>query len=288
MKGIKQLRRKLEPHLHIPAYKGKRIFGTENEYGVVNPEWGSLPSDEFISNGGRVYPDCKHIEYASPETSNPLEAVVYEKAGELICLPFAKKLYKNNIDSRGNSFGAHENYSTKIKPKNLEEIMPFLITRQIFAGAGKLNKDGIFEISQKSGYIQKVFGTDTRYDRGIITDTYDLGNNLRLHLILGDANMCEIADFLKLGTTGLILDLAEDKKLPVIEYNLEKAVEDLQSISRTKEWILQGTQKETKATEMQRAYIKSAMIYKGRDQVTNQILAWWNYTIENLDRNPMK
>ena len=279
----------------IPKYKRKRIFGTENEYGVI----GISPNlkNQFIQNGGKIYIDSGHLEYASPETSNPLEAVVYEKAGELLCKPLVSKIYKNNIDSLNNTFGAHENYFTKTEFTALKEIIPFLITRQIFAGSGNLDLSGIFNISQRSKKMECTMGVDTTRQRCILCTKKENHSNLegwiRLHLILGDANMCEIADFLKMGTTALVLDLIEDNLLPQIKYNLEFAIKDLYNISdKTENWTVRGTLKEEKATDIQRLYLESASkSYKGRDEITDEILARWENTLNALDEiedNPMR
>ena len=300
---MKRPRLRTGPYRRLPAYGRRRIFGIENEYGAVRPDFRKLPDLGFVTNGGRVYEDSDHIEYASPECSSALEAVLYEKAGELICLPFAKRLYKNNVAvdvddvDDVSTFGCHENYFVQKSPRLLEGIVPFLVTRQIYAGAGRLGKNGEFEISQRASCISKVFGhgTQTQEDRGIIDLSHD-GKRLsslsgwhRLHLILGDANMCEVADFLKLGTTGLVLDLAEDRKLPDFSYSFRAAVEDLNSISAASSgWAVNGTYRKTKATDLQRRYLKAALRYRGRDPVTDQVLTYWSYALKNLDANPMK
>ncbi len=269
----------------VPSYGRKRIFGTENEYGVGGRTRG-LPG--FIANGGKIYSDCGHIEYATPECSNPLEAVIYNKAGELLAQKYADKIYKNNVDSRGNTFGAHENYFTKASFKRLRTVIPFLVTRQIYAGTGKQMRYG-FSISQRSCHIEKNENSTSSDHRAILcTKKESLANDsewMRLHLILGDANMSEVAEFLKIGTTGLVLDLVEDGLEPRLEYNNIYSVQDLHSISEsTSDWqIRQGE----KATDIQRGYLKAAKKhYKGRDEITDTILALWQDTLDKLDRDP--
>ena len=140
-------------------------------------------------------------------------------------------------------------------------------------------------------------GVDTTRQRSILCTKKENHSNLegwiRLHLILGDANMCEIADFLKMGTTALVLDLIEDNLLPQIKYNLEFAIKDLYNISdKTENWTVRGTLKEEKATDIQRLYLESASkSYKGRDEITDEILARWENTLNALDKigdNPMQ
>jgi proteasome accessory factor A len=283
----------------IPGYGRKRIFGTENEYGT---EWGrkrgrSLPDLEFIPNGGKIYEDCDHMEYCTPECSNPLEAVVYGKAGELLSLPFADKLYKNNVAENANSFqdryssfGAHENYSVKDASWDyLEEIIPFLLTRQIFSGSGWL-RDGQYLLSQKSPFIIHRVDYNTTFDRAILCtkDSPLSSKGRRLHLILGDANMCEVADFLKLGTTGLVLDLLEDGRLPRTRYNQDRAVDDLQALCyHPGKWKLGGISRD--AISLQQMYLEAAAKhYQGRDEITNEILARWDHVLNTLRKDPMQ
>ena len=273
----------------IPKYNRKRIFGTENEYGTtsITPSPTSLPN--FIPNGGRIYYDCLHIEYASPETSNPLEAIVYGKAGELLAQKYASKIYKNNVDTKGDTFGAHENYFIQTSLEEVRSIIPFLITRQIFAGAGRLKRDASYEIAQRSSKISSAVNNKTTDDRAILnTKNEPLADLLgwwRLHLILGDANMCEVADFLKLGTTGLVLDLAEDGKLPKRAYLDKKTVYDIQMISKHLSQWMCG---EEKATNIQREYLSAAKAYQGRDPITDEILLRWESTLDALDEDPMQ
>jgi len=296
------LDKKVEVFSSIPRYKRKRIFGCENEFGIVNPQWCKLPKTGFIQNGGRIYKDCGHIEYASPEVRNPLEIVIFEKAGELLSQDFADKIYKNNVDSEGNTFGAHENYFTKADLYQLKSIIPFLITRQIFAGSGKLDEYyGSFLISQLASYMRYAIGDSTTRDRAILCTKDESLSGLngwhRLHLILGDANMCESALFLKFGTTGLVLDLAEDRELPEIKYDLDYAVYDIKNISRqTKEWFVKGMYDETgcghvstKAVDVQKKYFQAAdKLYSGRDIITDLILDMWIDTLEKLEDNPLE
>jgi proteasome accessory factor A len=273
--------------LRVPTPSRDRIFGMENEYGTVG-EAHNLP--EFIVNGGRIYFDCHHIEYCTPECSNPLDAVIFARAGEIISQGYGAKLYKNNVDSEGHSFGAHENYFTYASPRQLGAIIPFLITRQIFAGSGWLHDEG-FELSQKSHFLQCATGSSTTDGRAILCTKQEnhaeLGNWHRLHLICGDANMSEVAEFLKLGTTGLILNLAEDGKLPSLDYNYDWSVNDVRSLSRqTREWKMQGTR--LSGIEVQRAYLKAAQCYAGKDAITDEILARWEHVLNVLEKDPMQ
>lgn len=275
----------------LPKYKRDRIFGIENEYGTIEIDL-TLDGD-FLSNGGFVYNDSDHVEFATPETRNPLDAIIYDKAGEIISQEFAEKLYKNNLDSEGHTFGTHENYFTFEDPYYFESIIPFLITRQIFAGAGHLAQDGTFEISQRSRFLKTVKSEYTQSCRAILCTKDDSlsDTGYRLHLILGDANMCEVAGFLKIGTTGLVIDLLEDHKLPRIDYDSDSAVTDVHAISKKSlKWSLEGiSPKKTSAIDVQRDYLKAAIkAYANRDQITNRLLRLWGDTLDKLESDPAK
>src|SRR3989338_183018 len=279
----------------IPKYVRKRIFGTENEYGTgyILRE---LPPLQFIPNGGRIYLDCGHVEYASPETSNPLEAVVFEKAGELISRPYSTELFKNNVDSEGHDFGAHENYFTRASTYDLITALPFFVTRHIYAGSGRLRNSGRFELSQKIPYLSRITGSGNVHDKALIStkqeDLSRVAGWRRLHLTLGDANMCEVADFLKLGTTSLVLDLIEDGLLPDIGYKYAPlmALDDARRVnSSSGSWKINGTGRPRKAIGVQRRYLEAAKThYQGRDEITDELLNRWEFTLDQLDRDPMQ
>jgi Pup amidohydrolase len=329
----------------IPRYERKRIFGTEAELGVVGGI-GDLSFGFFLRNGARLYTDCYHIEYASPETADPVSAVAYARAGELLVskkFP-RKKFIRNNVayldqtsrrrlnipeavtqpqlftnfvlgqdldqdldqiicDPMLNliTFGAHENYFTTFdrREKSLVKLLPFFVTRQIFAGAGWMRPDGFFEISQRSYFMEDEISINTTSKRPIINTKHEPHSNLsnwhRLHMLVGDANMCEVAEFLKLGTTGLVLDLAEDGTLPDLNYvrkvsTIPLSVHDIGSISQVHEnWKVHGLKNGLmKATDVQRAYLSAAEMYRGRDQVTNDLLDKWSEVLDKLDDDPRK
>jgi proteasome accessory factor A len=206
-------------------------------------------------------------------------------------------LYKNNVAENANSFqdryssfGAHENYSVKDASWDyLEEIIPFLLTRQIFSGSGWL-RDGQYLLSQKSPFIIHRVDYNTTFDRAILCtkDSPLSSKGRRLHLILGDANMCEVADFLKLGTTGLVLDLLEDGRLPRTRYNQDRAVDDLQALCyHPGKWKLGGISRD--AISLQQMYLEAAAKhYQGRDEITNEILARWDHVLNTLRKDPMQ
>ena len=185
----------------------------------------------ILTNGARHYVDHAHPEYSSPEVTNPRDAALWDKAGELVMHQAAMhapkfdgnqiKLYKNNVDNKGASYGTHENYlmARQTPFSNIVRLLtPFFVSRQIFTGAGRLGRgqEGQvkeFQISQRADYFEAEVGLETTLKRPIINTRdephADPEKYRRLHVIVGDANMSEKATMLKMGTTSLVLALIE-------------------------------------------------------------------------------
>lgn len=194
-----------------------------SEFGVTN---------RVLTNGARFYVDHAHPEYSAPEVDSPLDAVIWDKAGEVIMHRAGQessgtddnaqlKLYKNNVDGKGASYGAHENYLVRrdVDFDGLTvSLASHLLSRQVFCGAGRVGigqsgeRPG-FQISQRADYIEVLTGLETTLRRGIINtrDEPHAPDEMwrRLHVIIGDANMSELATYLKIGTTCLVLDAIE-------------------------------------------------------------------------------
>src|SRR5262249_11173322 len=182
----------------------------------------------ILSNGARFYVDHAHPEYSSPETTNPRDLVIWDRAGERILNLSRQRaeavsppeqrilIYKNNTDNKGNSYGTHENYLIDRRcpfTRIVQHLMPFLVTRQVFTGAGKVGSENNleytpFQISQRAG------GLETMHSRPIINTRdephADPEKYRRLHVIVGDANMSEFTTYLKVGTTAIVLSMLED------------------------------------------------------------------------------
>src|SRR3989344_5895266 len=307
-----------------PKYSRKRIMGSEQEYGILvkcrfyeraregmcshygnDGCWGLKDGDRsFQRNGGFLYVDCGHPEYASPETSNPLDAVLYDKAGELLVQRKVRgnevRLFKNNRDSQGNSFASHESYSLSRANLILADFdsiinttLPFFISRIIFAGSGFINQRGKYEISQRAGVTKNEISGRATDSRGIFNTKDDPlmnGNKYaRLHVINGDANRSEPALFLKFGTMGLVLDLFEDKKLQ--PFGVIDGLDAFHRIScdlSFSERYGVRFQGEMTAIEIQRVYQEAAeAAYRGRDEMTDDILNRWKFVLDSLQGNPM-
>lgn len=186
----------------------------------------------ILTNGARLYVDHAHPEYSSPEVTNPLDAVRWDRAGELVMLASVRALastqalpdvalYKNNVDGKGATYGTHENFlvDRAVPFTDLAtRLMPFMVTRQVFTGAGRVGlgqrgEEPGFQLSQRADYIEAEIGLETTLRRPIVNTRdephADPDRWRRLHVIIGDANLLEVATYLKLGTTSLVLWLIE-------------------------------------------------------------------------------
>jgi len=206
--------------------------------GSMPPEIETHLVNTVLTNGARYYVDHAHPEYSTPECSDALELVCADKAGERILarsMLAARRLtdpgqeivvYKNNSDGKGNSYGTHENYlvdrsvpfSTLVR-----HMIPWFVTRQVFTGAGKVGSEhgaaeAVFQVSQRADFFEEEVGLETTLKRPIVNTRdephADPKKYRRLHVITGDANMSEVATFLKVGTTSIVLCLIEDDALP--------------------------------------------------------------------------
>ena len=255
----------------------RRIFGLENEYGVtctlrgqrrLSPDevarylfrrvvsWGRS-SNVFLENGARLYLDVgSHPEYATPECDSIFDLVVHDKAGERILESLVRSaeqrlreegirgdvyLFKNNTDSAGNSYGCHENYLVGREgdfSKFTDVLIPFLVTRQIYAGAGKVlqtARGAMYSISQRAEHIWEGVSSATTRSRPIINTRdephADAERFRRLHVIVGDSNMSEYTTFLKVGTVAILLRMLEEDSGSWRDMTLENPIRAIREIS---------------------------------------------------------
>ena len=205
--------------------------------GAMPPQVETHLVNTVLTNGARYYVDHAHPEYSTPECGDALECLRYDRAGEVILIRSMEAadlavhdvsrlvIYKNNSDGKGNSYGAHENYlMDRAAPftRIVAEITPHFVTRQIFAGSGKVGAetslhDGRrvdFQLSQRAEFFEEQVGLETTLKRPIVNTRdephADPHRYRRLHVIVGDANLAEVATFLKVGTTALVLAMIED------------------------------------------------------------------------------
>ncbi|MGH3455974.1 MAG: depupylase/deamidase Dop, partial [Nocardioidaceae bacterium] len=258
----------------------------------------------ILTNGARLYVDHAHPEYSTPECTNPLDVVRWDKAGEAVMrrasalasqVPNGPTivLYKNNVDNKGASYGAHENYlMDRATPFGdiVEHLIPFFVTRQVFCGAGRvgLRQDGSehgFQISQRADYFEVEVGLETTLKRPIINTRdephADPSKYRRLHVIIGDANQAEIATYLKLGTTALVLAMIEARALPGT-LGIERPVAELRSVSHDpslSHLVRLKDGREMTAVQIQWAYFEQAKAFVERsgevDEVTADVLDRW-------------
>jgi len=277
----------------------------------------NLPlAGEFLGNGGRFYIDRGHPEYATPECRSVKELVAHEKAGDRTVqrliqearllmaqtgIPGKLHAFKNNLDPYGNSYGSHENYLiTPQAMENIRAIMPFLVTRQIFTGAGKIigiggkARHGVsgapFQLTQRADFIDHVFSDRTTQMRGIINtrkrDIHRHGENIRLHVILGDSNMSDYAIALKNGVTAMLLRLLEEGALHDIP-NLSQPVKALKETSINHECALEleGQKGWRTALDIQSLYLEKAQRFFSihePDSENRELLSHWEVILGAL------
>jgi proteasome accessory factor A len=317
----------------------KRIYGLENEFGIAFTSHGrrTLPSEKvvrylfeklittegflnvFLENGARFYLDTGcHPEYATPECASPYDVMIYDKAGERILenlLNYAQikvreegfhgdlAIFKNNTDFVGNSYGCHENYLAERTSDfyyMAEQLIPFLVTRQIFTGAGKVfrtRRGTVFHISQRAQHIrQKISGTTTN-ERSII-NTRDEPHAIkekyrRLHIIVGDSNMSEFTTYVKVGTTAIVLQMIEDDFLTP-NFSLRNPVRAIKDISRDltcREPVPLNNGKKLSALELQKEYLDLAHRYystRSMSPMAADILHKWEFVLSKLEEDPLQ
>ena len=318
----------------------RRIFGLENEYGVtctlrgqrrLSPDevarylfrrvvsWGRS-SNVFLANGARLYLDVgSHPEYATPECDSISDLVVHDKAGERILeqlLASAEQrlreegirgviyLFKNNTDSAGNSYGCHENYLTSRRDDfghYAEVLIPFFVSRQIYAGAGKVlqtARGAMFCISQRAEHIWEGVSSATTRSRPIINTRdephADAERYRRLHVIVGDSNMSEYATFLKVGATSILLRMLEDPSVVLRDMTLENPIRAIREISHDMTCtrrVRLANGRELSALEIQGEYLTRALRYaetKGLSPLEQRALEMWEHCLTTLESDPFK
>ena len=280
---------------------------TDEELGLANL---------ILTNGARLYVDHAHPEYSSPEVTNPRDAVLWDRAGQQIIAeaaaaatregPFTIQLYKNNTDNKGASYGCHENYlMRRATPFSdiVRDLTPFFVTRQVFTGAGRvgIGQDGRgagFQLSQRADFFEVEVGLETTLKRPIINTRdephADPERYRRLHVIVGDANLCEAATFLKMGTTSLVLSLIEESALGE-DLVLADPVREIHAVSHdptlTHLLTLRDGRRMT-AIDIQRIYLARAEELARRqavaeiDEQTADVLARWGCVLDDLERDP--
>jgi Pup amidohydrolase len=276
-----------------------------------------MKSDLVLPNGARFYNDHTHPEYSTPECRTLKDLVAHDRAGERIMQRAAERrntslggphvqLYKNNTDFHGHSYGCHDNYlmSRSIPfPQLVAGLVPFLAARQVIAGAGKVGVEaqesgyvpGAYQLSQRADFVETELSVDTMHNRPLLNTRdephADRAKYRRLHLIIGDANMCEYATALKVGTTRLVLDLIERGAAPSLE--LEQPVTAVKQLSRDidlKATVRKKDGSTVSGLDIQEQYLLAAQrTLAGSDPESDWVLREWGETLSQLrqDRNQL-
>ena len=316
----------------------RRIFGIENEYGVtctfrgqrrLSPDevarylfrrvvsWGRS-SNVFLKNGARLYLDVgSHPEYATPECDHVIDLVTHDKAGERILeglLVDAERrlreegiagdiyLFKNNTDSAGNSYGCHENYLVGRHgefTRLADVLIPFLVTRQIICGAGKVlqtPRGAVFCVSQRAEHIWEGVSSATTRSRPIINTRdephADAERFRRLHVIVGDSNMSETTTMLKVGSTDLVLRMIE-AGVVMRDLTLENPIRAIREVSHDltgQKRVKLANGREASALEIQREYFNKATDFvsrRGGDETVKRVLDLWGRTLTAIEQEDL-
>jgi len=293
--------------------------------GFEAPREPEVPSEDdlglanvILTNGARYYVDHAHPEYSSPECLDPRTLVVYDKAGERILAESARRavelapggrriqVYKNNTDGKGTSYGTHENFLVdRATPfaRIVRDLTPFLVTRQVYAGVGSLVRDPTegnvaFQIAQRSQFFEVEVGLETTLKRPIINTRdephADPERYRRLHVIIGDATMNEVATFLKTGSLAIVLCMIEDGVLPGEEWQLANPVQSLRAIAKDPTLRATVERKDGRhltACEIQWLYLDAAKSYLKDREVPHwqlEVLERWEAVLALLEEDPLK
>ncbi len=276
-------------------------------------------ANAMLGNGGRFYVDHAHPEYSAPEVTSAVDAARYDAAGDLFLLRAAAllkeyeatgksvlkghdpcgevKFYKNNVDGKGASYGAHENYSYhRGTPFDqlAASLIPFFVARQVFIGAGRVGKGPRgerpgFQISQRADYIEQEISLETTMNRGIINtrdESHTTEDFARLHVIIGDANMSHTSMLLKYGMTSLVLDAIE-QGVDFSDLSIKNPVAEVTGVSydptlQHRLTLADGTQKT--ALEILDVYRQRVEAHSEDEQ---RVLDTWDQVREALEEGPL-
>jgi proteasome accessory factor A len=310
-----------DPHCDARGFRVKELMQDRDEanYFVQDAQRrlsiDTVHNDIVLRNGARLYNDHSHPEYCSPECSTLLEHLQQDYAGDQLLMECARnvnagsqnpvRLYKNNTDFCGHSYGCHENY---LMPRHIpwevlsQSMVAFLVTRQIYCGTGKFAweeedrfiKPG-FQISQRSDFFLELQSIDTMQRRPIVNTRDEPHANRQLyrrfHVILGDSNLSLYATYLKIGTTALVLQALANglpfERIPALVDPLTA----LKGISRDPEWrwmCLVAGGKEVSAIDIQRRYLALVREYcPGVGAEWLRLMDAWEAVLDDLHRDPL-
>ena len=316
----------------------ERVIGLETEYGISCTLDGrrSVPTEDvarrmfrdviawgrssnvFLENGARLYLDVgSHPEYATPECADALEAVVHERAGDHIVADLAARteaslaedglrgrvrVFRNNTDFSGNSYGSHENYLVErrgpLQPI-VDALLPFLVTRQVFAGAGKVlrtARGAVYVLSQRAEHIWEGVSSATTRSRPVVNSRdephADIDRFRRLHVIVGDSNMSDLATWLRVATCELVIRLVEeggDLDVPALD-SPTRAIREVSRDLSGRGAVRLRDGRDVPALEVQAHYLAAVERFLAErhsdDAAAAHVVTEWRRVLEALDRDP--
>lgn len=318
----------------------RRIFGIETEFGItcvadghrtLTPDevarylfrkvvsWGRS-SNVFLQNGSRLYLDVgSHPEYATPECDDVADLVVHDKAGEQIVgdlvtdaqerlaqegLAGTIYVFKNNTDSAGNSYGCHENFllaRTGSFQDVSDTLLPFLVSRQLICGAGKVvttARGARYALSQRAEHIWEGVSSATTRSRPIINTRdephADAERYRRLHVIVGDSNMSETTTLLKVGSADLVLQMIE-AGVVIRDLTLENPIRSIREMSYDitgRRTVRLANGRELSALDLQQVYFETAHAFAEREglldhPVHSRVLDLWGRTVHAVETDDL-
>ncbi len=289
--------------------------------GAQPPEIETHLVNAVLTNGARYYVDHAHPEYSTPECADPLEATLVRQGGGAHPRPFDGGgaavvaagqeivVYKNNSDGKGNSYGCHENY---LVDRNVpfamlvRNLIPWFVTRQVFTGAGKVGSENgadrvDYQISQRADFFEEEVGLETTLKRPIVNTRdephADPQKYRRLHVIVGDANLCEVATFLKVGTTAIVLAMIEDGFIDK-DLSISSPVAAIRAVSHDPTLAATVDSRVARALHRDRAAVgvpatgsqvrrrERARLRAGREASATMVLDRWEAMLSALESDP--
>jgi proteasome accessory factor A len=317
---VSQQQRKVEWDFEDES-PGRDARGFARE-GAMAPEVETHLVNAVLTNGARYYVDHAHPEFSTPECADARECVRYDKAGERILARSMKAalqvlpaghdivVYKNNSDRKGNSYGTHENYlMDRAVPfgRIVQHVMPHFISRQIYTGAGKVGSEVLtgdaqipFQLTQRADFFEEEVGLETTLKRPIVNTRdephADAQRYRRLHVIVGDANLAEVATYLKVGVTAIVLAMIEDDYFGDVDLTLAAPVQSLRKVSydmslSTPLELADGRsmtalQMQWELLDLARKYAEDQGLEAVDDEVGRDVLDRWEATLSALEVDP--
>lgn len=301
-------------HTDEQPFRDARGFESDAAQRAASADLGMTNS--VLTNGARFYVDHAHPEYATPECSNPIDAVIWDKAGESILrtaaalaereLPEGCRMliHKNNTDGKGAAYGTHENY---LVPRSIPFghltacLLPFFVSRQVVVGAGKvgseLDPSVGFQLTQRADFFEVEVGLETTLKRPLMNTRdephADPDRYRRLHVINADANLCEIATLLKCGTMMVVLDAIEDGAVDD-RWALTSPVAAMHRVShdptlRCAVDLVDG--RSLTAVELQWEYYAAVAAHLervGTQAWQRAVMDWWQIVLERAEDDPAR